>query len=218
MSDDAVRFVQTVGGRAGFPAPRRVSGKPFFRINSATAWTTLALTIRADGSVGARARRREPVPAALDLRPRRQARPESGDDRLQDVVPRVARRPNALGRGGFGSVRDRGRERARAAAVARAHVGRVAETAEGRSGETLVTQGETGDELFLLLDGVLVVEIDGEEVVELGPGAIVGELGALERSKRTATLRARTPVRVGVVPSDAVDRAKLEELASGRRR
>ena len=46
----AVRFVQTVGGRAGFPAPRRVKGKPFFRIHSATAWTTLALTIGADGS------------------------------------------------------------------------------------------------------------------------------------------------------------------------
>ncbi|MBA2298001.1 MAG: hypothetical protein H0W14_08185, partial [Actinobacteria bacterium] len=34
--ESSVRFVQTVGGRAGFPAPRRVSGKPFFRINSAT--------------------------------------------------------------------------------------------------------------------------------------------------------------------------------------
>jgi hypothetical protein len=33
-----------------FPAPRRVRGLPFFRIRSATAWTTLALTINADGS------------------------------------------------------------------------------------------------------------------------------------------------------------------------
>jgi hypothetical protein len=47
---DSVRFVQTVGGRAGFPAPRMVRGKPFFRISSATAWTTLALTMHADGS------------------------------------------------------------------------------------------------------------------------------------------------------------------------
>ena len=51
ISDDRARFVQTVGGRAGFPAPRRVSGKPFFQIHSATAWTTLALTIHADGTV-----------------------------------------------------------------------------------------------------------------------------------------------------------------------
>ena len=42
--------------RADRGRPRRLpsasegSGKPFFRIHSATAWTTLALTIRADGS------------------------------------------------------------------------------------------------------------------------------------------------------------------------
>src|SRR5919204_2356327 len=50
VSGNAVRFVQTVGGRAGFPAPRRVKQKPFFRIHSATAWTTLALTLRTDGT------------------------------------------------------------------------------------------------------------------------------------------------------------------------
>ena len=50
VSANAVRFVQTVGGRAGFPAPRRVTQKPFFRIHSATAWTTLALTLRTDGT------------------------------------------------------------------------------------------------------------------------------------------------------------------------
>src|SRR5215212_8664000 len=51
ISGDKARFVQTVGGRAGFPAPRRVSGKPFFQVHSATAWTTLALTVHADGRV-----------------------------------------------------------------------------------------------------------------------------------------------------------------------
>src|SRR5215207_372022 len=50
VRDNVVRFVQTVGGRAGFPAPRRVTGRPFVRIQSATAWTTLALTIKTDGS------------------------------------------------------------------------------------------------------------------------------------------------------------------------
>src|SRR6188472_603840 len=47
ISDDhaTARFVQTVGGRAGFPAPRLVKGSPLFRIHSATAWTTLALTL-----------------------------------------------------------------------------------------------------------------------------------------------------------------------------
>src|SRR3954465_12461628 len=51
ISGDRARFVQTVGGRAGFPAPRRVKGGPLFRINSATAWTTLALPLYTDGRV-----------------------------------------------------------------------------------------------------------------------------------------------------------------------
>src|SRR5256714_781783 len=50
VGDDHVRFVQSAGGHMGLPAPRRVRGRPFFRIRSASAWTTLALTIRADGS------------------------------------------------------------------------------------------------------------------------------------------------------------------------
>src|SRR5207302_2423662 len=48
----SVRFTQTCGGRTGVPAPRPVSRKPPFQIDSAVAWTTLALTIHADGRVG----------------------------------------------------------------------------------------------------------------------------------------------------------------------
>src|SRR5919202_78046 len=50
LGESNVRFVQTVGGRAVFPAPRRVRGGPYFRISSATAWTTLELVIRTDGT------------------------------------------------------------------------------------------------------------------------------------------------------------------------
>jgi hypothetical protein len=50
VGDGWVRFTQTAGGRTGMPAPRSVRGKPYFQINSAIAWTTLALTIRADGT------------------------------------------------------------------------------------------------------------------------------------------------------------------------
>ena len=50
VGPDWVRFTQTAGGRTGMPAPRGVRGKPYFQINSAIAWTTLALTIYADGT------------------------------------------------------------------------------------------------------------------------------------------------------------------------
>jgi hypothetical protein len=50
VTDTAVRFVQTTGGRPGVPAPRLVEGRPFVQIVGPTVWTTLALTIHADGS------------------------------------------------------------------------------------------------------------------------------------------------------------------------
>jgi hypothetical protein len=49
VSDRAVRFVQTVGGRLGGTVPRRVAGRPFFRLEAPVAWTTLGLTIESDG-------------------------------------------------------------------------------------------------------------------------------------------------------------------------
>src|SRR6185312_13653720 len=49
-SDTEVRFVQTTGGRTGLPAPRRVKHPPFVQFRAPTVWTTLALTMRADGT------------------------------------------------------------------------------------------------------------------------------------------------------------------------
>jgi CRP-like cAMP-binding protein len=84
-------------------------------------------------------------------------------------------------------------------------------------GETLVEQGDEGSDLFLLLDGVLTVEVDGEEVAEIGPGAILGEGAVLSGGTRQATLRAQTRCRLGVISADAIDRSAMEELAAGRR-
>ena len=80
----------------------------------------------------------------------------------------------------------------------------------------MVQQGQQVDKLFLLFDGVLRVEIDGQPVAEVGPGAIVGELALLQEGRRMATLRAVTPCRVAVVPKDRIDRKALEEIARGR--
>ena len=66
--------------------------------------------------------------------------------------------------------------------------------------------------MFLLLDGILAIEVDGDLVTELGPGAILGERSMMESGRRTATLRAVTPVRVAVLPTDQLDRDLLIEL------
>jgi hypothetical protein len=73
------------------------------------------------------------------------------------------------------------------------------------------------NELYLLFDGVLAVEQDDQQVAEVGPGAILGEMAVLEGGRRRATLRAVTRCRVAAVPGDRVDRAALAEVARGRR-
>jgi Cyclic nucleotide-binding domain len=215
---NGVRFVQTVGGRAGFPAPRRVVGRPFVRIQSATAWTTLALTIRADGSsdhqlVGASTFPRHWIydrdgnldakSGTIDFKAwYREAHGERtpwGDEESDAFVTAAE---SAL-------EREISRE-LMAGKVISDH--RMLEP-----DETLVEQGAPGDELYLVLDGVLVVEIDGEEVAEIGPGAIVGEKALLEGGTRTATLRARTRGRIAVIPAELIDRQELQDLAATRR-
>ena len=87
-----------------------------------------------------------------------------------------------------------------------------------KRGAVLVAQGETGDEVFLVLDGILGVEVDGERLAEYGPGAILGERAALEGGTRTSTLVAATACKVASVHADQLDRSQLEELSEGHRR
>ena len=215
---DAVRFVQTVGGRAGFPAPRRVRGKPFFRISGATAWTTLALTIRADGSA-------EHELAGASAFPRHWVYDDGGT-----LVQKAGTIDfKTWYRESHGERTPWGEEDAPAVVTAAEtelerrlsreimQAGPAPNRKRIAPGETLVEQGEAGDELYLLLDGVFTVEIDGEPVAEVGPGALVGERALLEGGTRKATLRAATASRVAVVQGDAVDREALEELAKDRR-
>ena len=87
----------------------------------------------------------------------------------------------------------------------------------GRGG-TLVQQGQRGDELFLLLDGVLAVEVDGDRVAEIGPGAILGERAIIEGGVRTSTLRADTDVKVAVATANSIAPTALAEVSHGHRR
>jgi hypothetical protein len=85
-------------------------------------------------------------------------------------------------------------------------------------GDTLTEQGEPGSDMYLLLDGVLSVEVDGEAVAEVGPGSILGERALIETGTRTSTLRATTPVTVAVAAAPDIQPAVLEQLASEHRR
>jgi Cyclic nucleotide-binding domain len=218
VRDGEVRFVQSAGGHMGLPAPRRVSGKPFMRIQSSSAWTTLELVLRADGSsqgkmIGASAFPRHWVydddgvlvekSASIDFE--RWYRESHGGHTPwgEEDSPAIA------------TAVESELERELSASIMRS--GAKLERRTLDAGEALMEQGEEGQELFLILDGIVDVEVDGEEVAELGPGTLLGEMALLEGGKRTASVYATTPVRAVVVPRDAVSEAALEELAASRR-
>jgi CRP-like cAMP-binding protein len=81
-----------------------------------------------------------------------------------------------------------------------------------RAGTVLAEQGQPGREIYLLLDGIVAVSVDGTELAELGPGAIMGERAVLEHGLRTATLRAATDCVVAATDAGNVDRERLQEL------
>jgi len=70
----------------------------------------------------------------------------------------------------------------------------------------------------VLLDGVLAVEVDGNALAEVGPGALLGERAVIEGGTRTATLRAVTPAKVAVAAADDIDMDALAQVSMGHRR
>jgi CRP-like cAMP-binding protein len=79
-------------------------------------------------------------------------------------------------------------------------------------------QGAPSDELYLVLDGVVRIEVDGERIAEYGPGSMHGERAVLEGGRRTSTMTAVTPCTLAVAPADQVDRDALVVLSEGHRR
>ena len=67
------------------------------------------------------------------------------------------------------------------------------------AGERLVNQGAFAHEFFVITEGTAEVTKDDQRLVELGPGDFFGEMALLEDERRTASVVARTPMRVIVM-------------------
>lgn len=219
VSSGSVRFTQTTGGHVALPAPRRVNRPPFVKLEAPLVWTTLALTIHADGTAAGELVGASTFPRHWVYDDARRLTAKSG---LLDFTTWYR---DAFGRhtpwGDTDSPAlvtevETALERSLATTIMRG--GRKPQVRTVHQGKALVTQGDPGSELYLLLDGVLRVEVDGEAVAELGPGALLGERALLEGGLRTSTLRAVTTCKVAVASGDAVDRDALAEVSLGHRR
>jgi MFS family permease len=64
------------------------------------------------------------------------------------------------------------------------------------AGEDVVQQGDVGDRFYVIDDGEADVIGDGHLVRTMGPGGCFGEIALLRNTPRTATVRARTELRL----------------------
>lgn len=219
ITADGARFVQTVGGHTAVPAPRRVNRPPFVQFQAPTVWTSLALTISADGSSTYELLGASTFPRHWIYGPDLRLTAKAGLADFKDWWRSAFGKHTPWGdedTPALVTTVETALERGLSTEIMRG------DTKPGirkvREGATLTEQGEPGNEIYLLLNGVLAVEVDGETLAEVGPGAILGERAVLEGGVRTSTLRAKTKAKVAVAAADQIDPAALATLSEGHRR
>ena len=78
-------------------------------------------------------------------------------------------------------------------------VARWADEVEVPEGKHLVDEGRFAYEFFVIEKGSASVVHGGAEVATLGPGDFFGEIGLLQTERRTASVVARSPMRLIVI-------------------
>jgi CRP/FNR family transcriptional regulator, cyclic AMP receptor protein len=78
---------------------------------------------------------------------------------------------------------------------------RVSEDMEIPEGTVLTKEGEIGHEFFVIVEGDTEVKRKGRNLGTRGAGDFIGEIALLEQVPRTATVKAKTPLRVFVLTS-----------------
>ena len=76
-----------------------------------------------------------------------------------------------------------------------------------KAGTTIMEQGQTGREAYVLLEGNATIKRNGKKVASVKPGAVIGELSLLDKGPRTATVVADTDVVLLVVSEKALNAA-----------
>ena len=217
--DTSVRFVQTTGGRTGLPAPRRVRRRPFVQWQAPLVWTTLSLTLHADGRAEFAMTGASPFPRHWVYDGDGQLSHKSGLTDFRDWYRKSFGRHSPWGdEDSPALVTAVETALERSLSVQLMHGAAKPRIQRVPAGDALVRQGEPGTDIYLILDGVIRIERDGERLAEYGPGALQGERAHLEGGVRTSSLIAVTDCKVAAVDAGQFDRSALEELSGGHRR
>jgi len=219
VTKDSVTFVQTAGGRTGVPAPRRVRRAPFVQFAAPLAWTTLGLTIHADGTIQQELLGASPFPRHWVYDSEGKLASKSGLIDFSSWYRRAFGKHSPWGDRDSAALTtevESALERQLSLELMRgATKPRIRKV---KAGSAITEQNEEADELFLVLDGIVRVELNGERLAEYGPGSLHGERALLEGGKRTSTVRAVTACKLAIASADQIDRSALVDLSSGHRR
>ncbi len=218
VGDGWVRFTQTAGGRTGLPAPRRVRRRPFIQWQAPLVWSTLRLTLRTEGPPEFEVAGASRFPRHWIYDGEGRLAAKSGLTDFRDWYRKSFGRHTPWGdqdSPALITAVESALERSLSAQMMGG--GTKPKIRKVASGAALVTEGDEGTDIFLVLDGVVRVEKGGERLAEYGPGAVLGERSGVEGGGRTSTLIAVTDCRVAVVPHSAIDPSNLYELTKGHR-
>ena len=90
--------------------------------------------------------------------------------------------------------------------ASKAELGQIAAIADEvdlPAGKTLIKEGDSGREFFVLIDGTADVTQDGRHIRKLGPGDFFGEIALISKAPRSATIVTTSPVRALVITDRA---------------
>jgi hypothetical protein len=219
VTNKSVTFVQTAGGRTGVPAPRRVRRAPFVQFSAPLAWTTVGLTINADGSIHHELVGASPFPRHWVYDTEGKLVSKSGLIDFSTWYRRAFGKHSPWGDADSPALTTEVETALERQLSVELMGGKGKPTIKKvKAGEAVTEQGDEADELFLILDGVVRVEVDGERIAEYGPGSLHGERAVLEGGKRTSTVRAVTGCKLAMASADQFDREALIELSAGHKR
>ena len=94
----------------------------------------------------------------------------------------------------------------------RGRVASFADELEVSEGTKLVREGDLAWEFFVIEEGhAQVLREDGRHVADLGPGDFVGEIAAIDHSRRRASVTSKSPMKL-IVMTDYDFRSMASEL------
>lgn len=96
-------------------------------------------------------------------------------------------------------------------------ISKTAKNVSVHSGTQIITEGEEGDTMYVVISGSARVSRSGRKLATVGPGAAFGELALLSKGPRTASVVAVSDMEVAIIARRQLNRL-LEDAPSFARK